>query len=388
MPKKKKQRRPASRTRQAASRRPPRPDPVPADVELLTRERPATLGDKGWLAYLPPLAGDILQDSQPLSGLFQKIPAETPMWTDPNDEDEEEPDSGKQSIYEWMTDQQFPWLTEQEAAVIQEHWRKEEEADDERWRKKSRHEFAVLCEDLGVIPSGETFADLYRWCLDAGLAEERDYHGERWVFPAADAKNILDVLPPDSELAAGERDRQAEAAASAAWLNSNLRYGEQADQIMDLIEGAGEPFTTSIQRLADAIEAAEEDIARKAAAHLTSPHRPRATCTHDLDTIPSDKVFTLTAIPRPRAREDGRYEITREQQAGVACCTCAVDFRENPGREQVVAGLTGEDSQPGPLIACPGICAAPYGSIYGSGGTVPPLEDRVLRLKELAGGQS
>lgn len=386
MPKKKKQRRPASRMRQAASRRPLRPDPVPADVELLTRERPATLGDKGWLAYLPPLAGEILQDSQPLSGLFRTIPADTPMWTDPEDEDDEEPDPGKQSIYEWMTGQQFPWLTEQEAAVIQDHWRKEEEADDERWQKKSRHEFAVLCEDLGITPAGETFADLYRWCLDAGLAEERDYQEERWVFPAADAKNILDVLPPDSELAAGERVRQSEAAASAAWLNSNLRYGERADQIMDLLDDAEEPVTTSIQRLARAIEASE-DTARQAVAHLTSAHRPRATCTHDLLAVPAHQVFTLTAIPRPQAREDGRYELTREQQAGVACCTCAIDFRDNPGQKQVVAGLAGEDFKPGPLIACPGICAARYGSIYGSGGTVPPLEDRTLRLKELAVGQ-
>ena len=68
---------------------------------------------------------------------------------------------------------------------------------------------------------------------------------------------------------------------------------------------------------------------------------------------------------------------------GVACIDCGTDYRQHPERPQVTAGRAGAAPSPGPLVACRGTCAAERGSATGTGHPVPPIEDRILRLKQL-----
>jgi len=78
---------------------------------------------------------------------------------------------------------------------------------------------------------------VYPFCLQVGLVKERTCDGVPWVFPAPTARNVLDVLSPDSDLAAAERDAQERAANERLWQTEWMLYGEYAEQIIDLFKG-------------------------------------------------------------------------------------------------------------------------------------------------------
>jgi len=110
--------------------------------------------------------------------------------------------------------------------------------------------------------------------------------------------------------------------------------------------------------------------------------RAHMSCTADPLTVPAHRVITL-AVDWEAHDLDKGFTRTPEQLAGVACIDCGTDYQQHPERPQVTAGRAGAAPGPGPLVACRGTCAAERGSATGTGHPVPPIEDRILRLKQL-----
>jgi hypothetical protein len=334
--------------------------------------------DVGWLRLLPPSACDVLDAERPVAELFGKIPVDEPMWTWGEDLEE--------GSTEDLVRDEYPHLSDDEVAMLVAEW----DAENATNRAEQRRRFTALCDALGMPEPEGTFADLYQFCLRIGIAEEREVNGEAWVIPTPQARDVLDVLPADSALAAGERAFRERDAPQRAWEADWMRYSEHTERIIDLFSDGtpGGPVTTSIQRLARLLDA-PEDTVRHALAHLTSPvpefGRAHMSCTADPLTVPAHRVITL-AVDWEAHDLDKGFTRTPEQLAGVACIDCGTDYRQHPQRPQVVAGLAGAEPSGEPLVACQGTCAAEHGSATGTGQPVPPIEDRVLRLTQLTAG--
>jgi hypothetical protein len=230
---------------------------------------------------------DILDAEQPVAEMFRKIPAGEPMWTWWQDQEDVSTEN--------LVRDQFPHLSQDDVAMLAAEWA----AEEDEIRSAHRHRFTALCNALGVTEPGGTFADLYQFCLQIGVADERAVDGAPWVFPTPTARNVLEILPPDSDLAAAERAAQEHAASQMLWETGWMLHGEHAEQIIDLFaEGTKrDTVTTSIQRLARLLDA-PEDAARHAVAHLASPipdfGRSHMSCSHNPLTVPAHRVITLT----------------------------------------------------------------------------------------------
>lgn len=169
------------------------------------------------------------------------------------------------------------------------------------------------------------------------------------MFPAPTARNVLDILSPDSDWAAAERAAQERDAAERLWVTEGMLYGEYAEQIMGLFgeQMAREAVTTSIQRLARFL-AIPEAAARHALAHMTSAipgfGRSHMLCSHDPLSVPAHRVIRLSVDWKAHDIDKG---IARSpaQQAGVACISCGADYRDARGWIPVVAGQAGTDPQ-------------------------------------------
>lgn len=335
--------------------------------------------DIGWLRFLPPSAGDILDAERPVAELFGKVPADEPMWAWAEDLED--------GSTEDLVRDEYPHLGQDEVAVIVAEW----DAHEDEIRFGRRRRFTALCDALGMTEPEGTFADLYQFCLRVGIAEERPVGGEPWVFPVPQARDVLDVLPADSDLAAAERAAQEHAASERLWETEWMLYGEYTEQIIDLFSDGttGEAVTTSIGRLARLL-GAPEAAARHAVAHLTSPipmfGRSHMWCSADPLTVPAHRVITL-AVDWDAHDTDKGLKQSPAQLAGVACAACGTDYRAFPERAQVVPGPAGDGLQPTPLVVCRGTCAAGYGSPAGTGQPVPPIDDRVLLLEQLTAGR-
>jgi hypothetical protein len=107
-------------------------------------------------------------------------------------------------------------------------------------------------------------------------------------------------------------------------------------------------------------------------------------CTADPLMVPAHRVITLAVDWEAHDLDKGLVR-SAEQVAGVACIDCGTDYRRHPEWPQVVAGLAGAAPDPEPLVACRGTCAARHGSATGTGQPVPPIENRILLLKQLSG---
>jgi len=376
---KKKTRRPARAGRRAAASCRPVPSGLP-DATAAGQEpwpgpprRP--IADAGWLRFLPPSAGDILDTEQLVTDMFRKVAADEPLWT--WSEDLEDTPSTEDLVWD-----EFPHLSPGEVAEVAAEW----DAQEDEVRSGHRRRFTSLCSALAMAEPDGTFTDLYQFCLRVGLAEERAVGGQPWVFPNPEPRNVLDVLPPASDLAAAERAEQEREAAEQAWEDEWMRCEHAEDIISLLSDGTGgKPATTSIQRLTRLLDAPEDEI-RRAIAHLARPiprfGRSHMTCSHDPLTVPAHKVITL-AIDWEAHDLDKGIRSSPPQLAGVACIACGTDYQAFPAKPQVVPGPAGAAPQLSPLVACRGTCAAGYGSPAGTGQPVPPIEDRVLRLKQV-----
>jgi Family of unknown function (DUF6042) len=384
MPKKKKSRRPARAARRVgAARNKLRSPASPRDVGpgedggALAPLRVSGV-DTWWRRFLPRSALTVLDRDRPVAEVFGEIPADEAMWTWDGDEEDERTED--------LVRDEFPHLTQDEVALVAVEW----DAHDAEVRSAHRRRFTTLCDALGMAEPTSTFADLYRFCLQVGIAEERDCDGVPWVFPAPTARNVLDILSPDSDLAAAERAAQERDAAERLWETEGMLYGEYAEQIMGLFgeHMAREAVTTSIQRLARFL-GIPEAAARHALAYMTSAipgfGRSHMLCSHDPLSVPAHRVITLSVDWEAHDIDKG-IAWSPAQQAGVACISCGADYRDARGRIPVVAGPAGTDPQQIPLVACQGMCAASYGSPAGTGQPVPPLEDRVLVLERLSAG--
>lgn len=368
---KKKARRPARAQRRAADVAASRRMPLQARSVAL-EDIPAAPGrlefdaDTGWRRFMPPSASDVLAAEQPVSELFGKIPRGEPIWTWWEDEDDT-------STGDLVRDD-HPHLRDDEVRELVA----ELDAETAQARAERKARFTALCEALGVPEPQGSFADLYQFCLQIGIAEERPVSGQPWVFPVPHARDVLDILPPGSPLAASERAYREHSALDRAWEADDERYGDASDTIIAELFGdgnSGAPVTTSIGRLARLLDAPEE-TARRAVAHLASPNplfgRSHMSCTADPLAVPAHRVITL-AVDWEAHDADKNLAPAPEQLAGVACIQCRADYREQPGRPQVTAGLAGADPRPDPLIACRGICSAECGSLAGTGQPVPSL---------------
>lgn len=331
--------------------------------------------DRGWLRFLPPSAATILELERPLTDMFREIPADEPMWTWGEDLDENESTEDLVRHYS-------PHLTADEVTAVAAG------LDADAHRARHRRRFTAPCDALGGAEPEGTFADLYQFCLLIGVAEERTREGVAWVLPVPTARNVLEVLPPDSDLASAEGAAQDMDTRLRLWDSETLLYGDPAEDILDLFSGGTgrEAMTTSIQRLGRFL-GLPEDAARHALAHLTGVNpvfgRSRATCSDDPLTVPAHRVNTVTMDWEAHDIDMG-HEPSPGQLAGVECIACGIDYRESPERTPVVAGPAGADTRQNPLIACQGSCAAGFGSPGGTGQPVPPIEDRVLILEQLA----
>ncbi|MBV9208078.1 MAG: hypothetical protein JO037_22370 [Actinobacteria bacterium] len=210
------------------------------------------------------------------------------MWTWA--EDLEDDDSTESFVRD-----EYPHLAPGDVAAVAAEW----DVQEAKVRSGCRRRFTALCDALGMTEPKGTFADLYQFCLRIGIAEERARDGVPWVFPAPTARDVLDVLPADSELAAAERDAQEHAASERLWETELMLYGEYTEQIIDLFSGGGarETVTISIQRPARRL-GIPEAAARHALAHLTSPFpmfgRSHMSCSDDPLAVPAHRVITLT----------------------------------------------------------------------------------------------
>jgi hypothetical protein len=336
--------------------------------------------DRGWRRFLPPSAATILERDRPVAEMFAEIPADEPMWTWSEDL---EPESTEDLVRD-----EYPHLTDDEVARVTAEW----DARDAAVRSEHHRRFTALCDALGVAEPEGTFTDLYRLCLQVGIAEERTCDGVPWVFPATAARNVLDILPPASDLAADERAAQEQASGVRLWETGSMLYGEYAGQVLELFsrDAGCETVTTSIARVARLLDVPEA-VARQALAHLTSVipgfRRSHMSCSHDPLTVPAHRVITLTVDWAAHDIDKG-FARSPAQLAGLACVTCGADYRADPARTAVVAGPAGADPQQNPLVACAGLCAAECGSPSGTGQPVPPLEERVLLLQQAASAGS
>jgi hypothetical protein len=108
-------------------------------------------------------------------------------------------------------------------------------------------------------------------------------------------------------------------------------------------------------------------------------------CSADPLTVPAHRVITLAVGWEAHDLDKGLVS-SAEHVAGIACIDCGTEYRQHPQWPQVVVGLAEGGQDPVPLAACRGTCAARHGSATGTGQPVPPIENRILLLKQLTAG--
>lgn len=115
--------------------------------------------DYGWARHLPPLAAVILWPGQdgwiPFDKINADFPANESVWSDGETTEE-------------LVRSMHPHLTDEECHEEARRW----DRHDTQQHAEKLERFSGLCQRIGVAEP-KVFADLYPFCVAAGLVEER-----------------------------------------------------------------------------------------------------------------------------------------------------------------------------------------------------------------------